>query len=125
MYQLIASPFLSDFLLVRPGHAGGVKVPGTRFLEVQQAADSGEDPPAWLVDAARRVLRLMEAGHTAPAADAWARRLPSWACAPRAAVTAFSAANASAWDEIARNDPQEWKKGMAHYAHDWLTYWLG
>ncbi|WP_268240558.1 hypothetical protein [Streptomyces albiflavescens] len=36
---------------------------------------------------------------------------------------AFSEANARTWDEIARNDPQDWKKNMARLAHDWVTYW--
>ena len=77
---------------------------------------------AW-IDPAVLVLRLIEAGHTAQAADAWAHRLPSWSTAPSEAVAAFSEANANAWDEIARNDPQKWKKNMARIAHDWVTYW--
>ncbi|MGH3327759.1 MAG: aminoglycoside phosphotransferase [Streptomycetales bacterium] len=78
---------------------------------------------AW-IDPAVLILRLMEAGHTAPAADAWAQQFPSWARAPHAAVSTFSRANARVWDEIARNDPQGWKKNIARHAHDWLTYWL-
>lgn len=80
---------------------------------------------AW-IDPAVLILRLMEAGHTASAADAWTReRLPSWAAASPSAVLAFSEANARAWDEIAREDPQMWKKDMSRYAHDWVTYWQG
>ncbi|MEV0440962.1 aminoglycoside phosphotransferase [Streptomyces spectabilis] len=78
---------------------------------------------AW-IDPAVLVLRLMEAGHTAQAADAWAReQFTSWAAAPHASVAAFSDANARTWDEIARNDPQDWKKHMGRLAHDWVTYW--
>ncbi|MGW0708176.1 aminoglycoside phosphotransferase [Streptomyces sp. NPDC002643] len=78
---------------------------------------------AW-IDPAVLILRLMEAGHTASAADGWARaRFPSWAAAPHASVAAFSEANARCWDEIARNDPQSWKKHMGRLAHDWVTYW--
>lgn len=78
---------------------------------------------AW-IDPAVLILRLMEAGHTAPEADSWAREhVASWATAPRSAVTAFSEANARIWDEIARHDPQEWKKNMGRLAHDWVTYW--
>lgn len=78
---------------------------------------------AW-IDPAVLVLRLMEAGHTAQAADAWAReQFPSWAAAPHASVAAFSEANARTWDEIARHDPQDWKKHMGRLAHDWVTYW--
>ncbi|MFD0501933.1 hypothetical protein ACFQ0G_01345 [Streptomyces chiangmaiensis] len=35
----------------------------------------------------------------------------------------FSDASAAAWDEIARNDPRDWKKNIARHAHDWVTYW--
>ncbi|MFD8967474.1 aminoglycoside phosphotransferase [Streptomyces sp. NPDC059568] len=77
---------------------------------------------AW-IDPAVLILRLMEAGHTAPAADSWAREhISSWATAPPMSVMAFSKANARTWDEIARNDPQTWKKNMARLAHDWVTY---
>jgi hypothetical protein len=78
---------------------------------------------AW-IDPAVLILRLMEAGHSAAGADAWARAsFASWASAPPAAVTVFADASAAAWDEIARNDPQGWKKNMARHAHDWVTYW--
>ncbi|MGW1489760.1 aminoglycoside phosphotransferase [Streptomyces sp. NPDC002402] len=78
---------------------------------------------AW-VDPAVLILRLMEAGHPAPSADAWARdQFPTWATAADASVLAFSEANARTWDEIARNDPQVWKKNMSRLAHDWLNYW--
>ncbi|MEU7967326.1 aminoglycoside phosphotransferase [Streptomyces sp. NPDC049097] len=78
---------------------------------------------AW-IDPAVLILRLMEAGHTAPAADDWAcEHIPSWRPAPHPDVLAFSRANAAAWDEIARNDPQGWKKEMSRHAHDWVTFW--
>lgn len=77
---------------------------------------------AW-IDPAVLILRLMEASHTAPAADAWAQRFPSWAAAPPSAVLAFSEANARLWDEIAHNDQQPWKKDMTRHAHDWVRYW--
>ncbi|GHE32074.1 aminoglycoside phosphotransferase [Streptomyces capitiformicae] len=80
---------------------------------------------AW-IDPAVLILRLMEAGHTASAADAWARaQFSSWAAASHASVAAFAEANARCWDEIARNDPQDWKKHMGRLAHDWVTYWRG
>lgn len=78
---------------------------------------------AW-IDPTVLIPRLMEAGHTARQADQWARvNLPSWPIAPPAPVTAFSAANAAFWKEIAHSDGQVWKKNMARHAHDWLTYW--
>jgi hypothetical protein len=80
---------------------------------------------AW-IDPAVLIIRLMEAGHSVYGADAWARAsFTSWAFAPAAGVTVFSEASAAAWDEIAHNDPQDWKKNMARHAHDWVTYWRG
>ncbi|MHA5050030.1 aminoglycoside phosphotransferase [Streptomyces sp. SD15] len=78
---------------------------------------------AW-IDPAVLILRLMEAGHSAAGADAWARAsFASWVSAPHTAVAVFADANAAAWDEIARNDRQDWKKNMARHAHDWVIYW--
>ncbi|MFJ6543261.1 aminoglycoside phosphotransferase [Streptomyces sp. NPDC091385] len=78
---------------------------------------------AW-IDPAVLILRLMEAGHTAEAADAWSRAwFRSWAAAPYASVTAFCEANARTWGDIARTDPRDWKRQMARHAHDWLAYW--
>ncbi len=80
---------------------------------------------AW-IDPAVLILRLMEAGHSAPAANEWAcEHFPSWRAAPHPAVLAFSRASATAWDEIARSDPQGWKKEMSRHAHDWVTFWSG
>ncbi|MBU7597623.1 aminoglycoside phosphotransferase [Streptomyces sp. P38-E01] len=77
---------------------------------------------AW-IDPAVLVLRLMEAGHSAREADIFARRFPSWSTVPRHAVEVFSVANARTWEEIARHDPQHWKKRMAQLAHAWVDYW--
>lgn len=77
---------------------------------------------AW-IDPAVLALRLMDAGHSAHSADKCAHQIPSWQTAPHDDVAAFSVANARLWDEIARSDPQPWKKSMARHAHDWLTYW--
>lgn len=54
MHDLIVSPFLDDYLVVRPGHASGIKIPLTRFLELKRAFDEHLESPVWLVDAARR-----------------------------------------------------------------------
>ncbi|MDT0377199.1 aminoglycoside phosphotransferase [Streptomyces sp. DSM 42041] len=74
------------------------------------------DPAVW-------VLRLMEAGHSADDADRWAGRVSSWRSAWHEAVAVFSAANAAAWEEIARDDPQTWKQDMARHAKAWVRYW--
>ncbi|WP_416975754.1 radical SAM protein [Streptomyces sp. 4F14] len=50
MYDLIASPFLQDHLICRPGSAKGLKVPARLYEELRQA---GQAPvPEWLREAA-------------------------------------------------------------------------
>jgi MoaA/NifB/PqqE/SkfB family radical SAM enzyme len=51
MHQLIASPFLDHFLVVRPGSTNGMKIGKGRFEELR--ADPG-NVPKWLADAARQ-----------------------------------------------------------------------
>jgi uncharacterized Fe-S cluster-containing radical SAM superfamily protein len=54
MYEVIASPFLGDYLLVRPGHPAGFKIPLLTYLELERRVGSVERCPAWLVDPVRR-----------------------------------------------------------------------
>lgn len=54
MYEVIASPFLHDHLLVRPGSTGGLKIPLRNYVELARLAASGDQCPDWLVAAARR-----------------------------------------------------------------------
>ncbi|WP_159044640.1 hypothetical protein [Streptomyces sp. XY152] len=70
---------------------------------------------AW-IDPAILILRILEAGHTLVDADALACRFPSWRTAPAEAKKAFAAANAAAWQEIARADAAPWKASMAGHA---------
>lgn len=56
MHDLIASPFLDDHLLLRPGHRSGVRLPRGRFEEL--AADNDATLPAWVRDVARRTWGL-------------------------------------------------------------------
>jgi hypothetical protein len=56
MHELIASPFPDDYLVLRPGSTRGLKIPHPRYLELRQAATSGDHCPAWLSDAVRRQL---------------------------------------------------------------------
>jgi hypothetical protein len=58
VHGLIASPFLDEHLVVGPGHAAGIKIPLSRYLEVKRAVDDDRPPPAWLVDGARRAWSL-------------------------------------------------------------------
>jgi MoaA/NifB/PqqE/SkfB family radical SAM enzyme len=50
MHQLIASPFLGDYMVLKPGHARGIKVPRAAYTELTEA----ETFPAWLASAAAR-----------------------------------------------------------------------
>ncbi|OHV34848.1 aminoglycoside phosphotransferase [Pseudofrankia sp. EUN1h] len=72
--------------------------------------------PAW-ADPAALLIRLIDAGHLAAAADAWGReQFSSWRDARAEAVTAFTGALAQMWTEIAETDPQPWKQSMASAA---------
>jgi hypothetical protein len=62
--ELIASPFLDDYLVLRPGSMRGLRIPHSRYLELRHAADSGDLSPDWLVDAVRQQWELDLAGRT-------------------------------------------------------------
>ncbi|MFH9852155.1 radical SAM protein [Streptomyces althioticus] len=51
MHQLIASPFLGQYLLLRPGHAKGVAIPESRYEELRTAVTKDRPAPAWLAEA--------------------------------------------------------------------------
>lgn len=70
---------------------------------------------AW-IDPAVLALRLLDSGHTTAEADAFACTFASWRNADPAAKTAFAAACAALWREIADEDPSAWKRGMATHA---------
>ncbi|MEB8341303.1 radical SAM protein [Streptomyces endophyticus] len=54
MHRMIASPFLGKYLLVRPGHPAGVRIPETRYKELGAATAARAAAPDWLRDAARQ-----------------------------------------------------------------------
>ncbi|MCQ4045766.1 radical SAM protein [Streptantibioticus rubrisoli] len=58
MYELIASPFLNTYIVVRPGSPSGLKIPYLRYLELKQAAETDKDCPTWLVEPSRRAWNL-------------------------------------------------------------------
>ena len=68
MYSLIASPFLGQYLLLRPGHASGVQIPETRYEELRTAVAEDLPVPTWLHDATAKAwnMQLLDdtAGHT-------------------------------------------------------------
>ncbi|WP_327660898.1 MULTISPECIES: aminoglycoside phosphotransferase [unclassified Streptomyces] len=70
---------------------------------------------AW-IDPGALALRLMEAGHSVEEALAFARRFPSWRDARPEGLTAFGAATAALWREIAEGDGAPWKQRMTDRA---------
>lgn len=46
MHDLIASPYMSKYMLVRPGHVNGIALPQRHYDEL--AEDPGEPAPGWL-----------------------------------------------------------------------------
>jgi MoaA/NifB/PqqE/SkfB family radical SAM enzyme len=58
VHELIASPFLDDYLVLRPGSTRGLKIPHGRYLELRHAAAGASPCPPWLADAVRRQWQL-------------------------------------------------------------------
>jgi hypothetical protein len=58
VHALIASPFLDDYLVLRPGTPAGLRTGPARYRQLAQAAI--DDPcPTWLVEAVRRAWGLV------------------------------------------------------------------
>ncbi len=74
------------------------------------------------IDPACFILRLMAAGHTPQEAEAWVQQTSSWDPSLDKDVDAFAVASARVWSEIARADPQPWKKQLADVAEQWRRY---
>jgi hypothetical protein len=69
------------------------------------------------VELAMLAFRLMAAGHTIGAAEAWGRTFPSWADGKP--LDAFVDANARSWRRAAERDPQGWKIRASRLAQKW------
>ncbi len=54
MHDVIISPFLGDYLAVRPGSRNGVRLPRAMYAEAGAAAEC----PAWLAEVARDAWRI-------------------------------------------------------------------
>lgn len=67
MHELIASVVQGEHLVVRPGNGKGIKIPRTRFAELQQAVGGGEVIPAWLTGAGRTSWDIDLSGRLAAA----------------------------------------------------------
>ena len=60
MYQLIASPFLGNHFVLKPGMQNGVRISEAKYTELRQSAADAHCPP-WLVDVARDAWNLERA----------------------------------------------------------------
>ncbi len=58
MHELIASPFMGEYLALRPGSSHGLKLPHSKYLQLRQIAAADGACPAWLTDAARTAWNL-------------------------------------------------------------------
>ena len=74
MHEVIVSPFLDDYLVVRPGDTRAMRIGAQRYRDLLESAP-GIACPAWLVDAVRRRWDLDLAEQ--PLADAVLVREPS------------------------------------------------
>ncbi|WP_436785874.1 radical SAM protein [Yinghuangia sp. YIM S10712] len=48
MHTLIASPFLGEYVVLRPGHEQGLRIPARAYRQLEQASVQGAVAPAWL-----------------------------------------------------------------------------
>ena len=54
MHDLLAAPFLGQYLLLRPGSTAGVQLPRGHFDQLARAAAAGSSYPPWLAGLARQ-----------------------------------------------------------------------
>lgn len=57
MHELITSPFLGNYIVVRPGRRNGVTIPRAKYMELVEAVPD-DIIPAWLTATARRAWNL-------------------------------------------------------------------
>lgn len=62
MHELIVSPFMGEYLVLRPGSPKGVKIPHSKYRELARGADATSPCPTWLTDAVRRAWHLDVSG---------------------------------------------------------------
>lgn len=53
MHEFIASPFLEQHMLIRPGDTSGLLLPEASYEELRRVAGADEPGPPWLLDAVR------------------------------------------------------------------------
>ncbi|MEV5509074.1 hypothetical protein [Streptomyces orinoci] len=134
-YQVIAAPFLGEFLLLHPDDAALLR--GDTLLHTDWTPDNvliaggtarvvdwawPTRGAAW-IDAACWVVWLIAAGHTPADAELWTAKTPAWATAAPHALDVFATAQRRLWHDIADDAPDvPWKTGLAEAAHRWATY---
>ncbi|MGH3833556.1 MAG: hypothetical protein ACRDRS_24495, partial [Pseudonocardiaceae bacterium] len=57
MHKLIASPFLGNYIAVRPGYPNGMKIPPTKYEDLTHAAPD-DTVPVWLARAVHHAWDL-------------------------------------------------------------------
>jgi len=57
MHELIVTPFGRDYLVLRPGSSGALRLPTAMYRALVSAAAAGQSCPDWLADAARERWR--------------------------------------------------------------------
>ena len=57
-HDLLAAPFLGQYLLLRPGSTDGVQLPRGHFGQLAQVAAAGGSYPPWLPGLARQSWQL-------------------------------------------------------------------
>jgi hypothetical protein len=57
MHELIVSPFLGAYLVVRPGRRNAMRISRVRYAQLK-AAGAGDPSPDWLADAARHAWEI-------------------------------------------------------------------
>lgn len=63
MHELIASPYMDDFLLVRPGHRNGMNIGRRRYEDLAASVDQNR-APSWLAEAVSRAWPDLKPPHT-------------------------------------------------------------
>ncbi|MET8088562.1 hypothetical protein [Micromonospora sp. NPDC005220] len=76
---------------------------------------------AW-IDAAFLLLRLVRAGHTPAAAEAWATQIPAYSSAPEQSVTGFADALTRLWRRKQLAAPAPHHGPLLDAAQQWSTY---
>jgi hypothetical protein len=62
VHELITSPFMGEYLVLRPGIPHGLKISHDKYLQLGQILTADDVCPAWLIDATRRAWDLEISG---------------------------------------------------------------